>query len=116
MPSNPLLGIPVVVGISEAVMAMRSTSSPRAGSVKTRQPASAVAKRKEVMVSSLRGPEIASEVGIPINTRQKTCRLNRGRTATGPGYGDYKLAKSQRPDRRLVDLDVRLRPICRLPD
>ena len=39
MPSQPLLGMPVVVGISAAVMAMRSVSSAAAGVGETREAA-----------------------------------------------------------------------------
>ena len=43
MPSNPLLGMPVVVGISEAVIAMRSVVSLRAADCDASAPSMAKA-------------------------------------------------------------------------
>jgi hypothetical protein len=46
-------------------MAMRSMSSPRAGNIKTRQLASAAAKREKIMASSLPGFRDRIRRGIP---------------------------------------------------
>src|SRR5262245_10152801 len=61
MPSKPLFGIPVVVGMSDAVMAMRSTCCAWAGASVSSNPANASAhwsrkvERHVVIMASLRG-------------------------------------------------------------
>jgi hypothetical protein len=67
MPSKPLFGIPVVVGMSDAVIAMRSICSLLAGERSSSDPANASAQHERRVVMAF--SHLVAQVGPPLLAR-----------------------------------------------